>query len=91
MRVSIFEIFLFQIILYSGLWLIDEFVATFMCISMPIIVLVILVVSLIAEWIEPSRISKKYFWVMGISVVVPIVVGLAFYVLYEGRLDWFEV
>ena len=88
MRVSLFEIFLFQIILYSALWLYDEFVATFMCITIPIIVLVILIVSLLAELFEPSRVSRKYFWVMGISIIVPVIVGMGFYVMYDGKLEW---
>ncbi len=88
MRVSLFEIFLFQIILYSALWLYDEYVATFMCITIPSIVLVILIVSLLAEFFEPSRVSRKYFWVMGISIFVPVIVGIGFYVMYDGKLDW---
>ncbi len=88
MRVSIIEIFLFQIILYSCLWLIDEYVATFICITIPVIVLVVLIVSLMAELIEPSRISRKYFWIMGVSIAAPVLVGIGFYVMYDGELDW---
>lgn len=88
MRVSLFEIFLFQVVLYGALWLYDEFMASFMCISIPIIVLVILIISLLAELFEPSRISRKYFWIMGISIVVPLIVGLGFYMMYDGKLDW---
>ena len=88
MRVSLFEIFLFQLILYSALWLYDEFVATFMCITIPIIVMVILAVSLLAELFEPSRISRKYFWFMGVSIIAPVIVGIGFYVMYDGKLEW---
>jgi hypothetical protein len=88
MRVSLFEIFLIQIILYSVLWLVDEYIATFMCITIPIIVLVILAVSLMAEFFEPSRISRKYFWIMTISIVAPVLVGLVFYLMYDGKLEW---
>jgi len=88
MRVSLFEIFLFQIILYSALWLYDDYVATFMCITIPVIILVILAVSLMAEIFEPSRISRKYFWIMAISIITPVIVGIGFYVMYDGKLDW---
>jgi hypothetical protein len=91
MRVSIFEIFLFQMILYIGLWLYDDYVATFMCVTIPIIVTVILIVSLLAELFEPSRISRKYFWFMGVSIVTPVMVGVGFYLLNDGRLDWFSI
>jgi hypothetical protein len=91
MRVSIFEIFLFQIIFYSAIWLWDDYVATFMCIAIPVIVAVLLGVSLLAELFEPSRISRKYFWIMGISIVAPMVVGIGFYWVFGGELDWMEL
>ncbi len=91
MRVSIFEIFLFQLIFYIGIWLYDDYVATFMCITIPVIVSVILVISLLAELFEPSRISRKYFWVMGVSIFTPVIVGIGFYFLNEGRMDWFSL
>ena len=88
MRVSLIEIFLFQVVLYCAVWLYDDYVATFMCITIPIIVFVVLVVSLLAELFEPSRISRKYFWIMGLSIVAPVLVGVGFYVINGGVLDW---
>ena len=88
MRVSIFEIFLLQVVLYSALWLIDEYVASYMCIIIPAVTLALLLVSLLAELFERSRISRKYFWIMGVSILAPVVVGSFFYILYDGRLDW---
>ena len=90
MKVSLFEIFLVQIALYSGLWLIDEYVASYMCIVIPIITLVLLTVAGLAELFERSRVPRKYFGFMAISVLAPILVGITFYIIYDGKLEWLE-
>ena len=90
MRVSIFVIFLIQVIVYSLLWLIDEYVASYLCIVIPVIAFAILVVSLLSELFERSRISRKYFIIMGVTILTPLMVGMAFYTLYDGKLEWMQ-
>ena len=90
MKVSLFEIFLAQIAIYSGLWLMDEYVASYMCIVIPAIAMVLLAVAGLAELFERSKVPKKYFGFMAISVVTPLLVGLSFYILYDGKLEWLE-
>jgi len=67
MRVSLFEIFLIQVILYTIIWLTNDYIASYMSIVIPAICGAILIVAVISEYIEPSKISRKYFWFMGIS------------------------
>ena len=90
MKLSNLEIFLLQVILYAVIWLADEYVASYMCIVLPGIILAILLISLIVELIEPSRISKRYFVIMGLSILAPVLTGLAFYTLYDGQLEWLQ-
>ncbi|MDX1477914.1 MAG: hypothetical protein R3301_09430 [Saprospiraceae bacterium] len=79
-----------QIIGYALLWLWDDYVASYLTIVVPVLILVILLISLIVEWIEPSRIPRRYFVIMGISVLVPIVTGAVFYLINGGQLEWLE-
>ena len=81
---------LFQIILYMGLWIANEYVASLVTIIMVPIFIGILVVSLISEMIERSKVPKKYFQFLIFSIIIPIIIGLFFLTIYEGQLDWLE-
>ena len=89
-RLNLFEIFLLQLIFYTSLWLWDEYIASFACLVLPIVIAAILIISAIVELIEPARIGRKYFYAMAISVITPVIVGLIFYFVHDGRLAWFE-
>ncbi len=68
---------LLEIIFYTFLWLWNEGVAFFVSLAFSLIALFILVIALIAEWIEPSRVPKVFFKVMAVSVLLPwVLVGI---------------
>ncbi len=90
MRLSLFEIFLIQVTIYCALWLVDEFLASYMSLVIPGIALAILTIAGISEMIEPSRISRKYYWVMAITIVTPLLIGGGFLLLTGGQLLWLE-
>ena len=90
MKVSLFEIFLIQLVLYTALWLVDEYVASYICIVIPAIAIVLTFVAFLAELIEPSKVPRKYYSFMLISTITPIVVGGFFVYLYRGQLDWLQ-
>jgi len=77
------EIFLIQSALYLGLWLYDEYTGLLCSVIFAGIFLAILLVSLIVEKIEPSKVPKSYFYGMLVSVLAPILVS-AFYILIMG-------
>ena len=79
---------LLQAVIYSVIWLWNEYVAAYLTIIFPAMILVILVIGTIADLIEPSRIPRWYYGLMIISIVIPVVIGGVFYYLYHGRLDW---
>ena len=88
MRLSTLEIFLIQIVAYSAIWLWDEYVATFVCVVFPCIIGVILLISCIVELIEPSKVPRKYYVIMAVSIAAPLLTGGGFILLYKGNLDW---
>ncbi len=83
-------ILLFQAVLYAGIWLWNEYVATYITLIFPAILIVLLLLSSIADWIEPSRITRWYYILMIGSIAVPLLIGAIFYVMYDGRLDWLK-
>jgi hypothetical protein len=90
LRLNVLEIFLLQLVFYGLLWLWDQYVASYVCIIMPIVIAAILLVSWIADLIEPSRVGRKYYLTMMVSVVAPVVVGAFFYYIHEGALAWMQ-
>ncbi len=84
----ILNVSLFQAVIYAGLWLWDEYVASYITIIFPALLLVILVLAYIVDWIEPSRIPRWYYLLMIVSIFIPLIIGAIFFYLYEGRLDW---
>ncbi|MBL7818736.1 MAG: hypothetical protein JNL70_27300 [Saprospiraceae bacterium] len=85
---SITELFLIEAILYIALWLWNEYVATILTLSFSAIALFILVISLISELIERSKVPRWYFSYMLISILTPLVIGAFFYVLNKGDFGW---
>jgi hypothetical protein len=79
---------LLQAVVYSGVWLWNDYVATYFTVIIPGIIFMILVLATVSDFIEPARIPKWYYGLMLVSMVTPIVIGAIFYYLYDGRLDW---
>lgn len=61
-----------------------------MTLILPSVLLILLFLSLIADWIEPARVPRWYLLVMAISIVVPVLTGVVIYLIYGGRLDWLQ-
>ena len=82
------EVFLIQFIIYMALWLWDTYIAVLVSSILGSICLLILIISLLLEWIEPSKVPKWYFWLMGISIATPLLTGLVYILLLGGEIDW---
>ena len=89
-HINLAIVILLQAVVYSGLWLWNEYVASYLTLIFPGIVLVVLLIAFIADLIEPSRIPKWYYGLMIISILVPLLIGGLFYFIYEGRLEWLQ-
>jgi hypothetical protein len=81
-------ILLVEAVIYLSLWLWNEYVASYISIILPSVILVLLILARIADWIEPSRLPSWYYRLMLFSILVPLVVGLVFYWIIGGRLEW---
>ena len=84
-------IILSQSIVYAIIWLWNEYVASYVTVVFPVMILLLLIISVVADWIEPSRIPRWYYQLMILSVLIPLLVGALFYVMYGGQLDWLDI
>lgn len=81
---------LLQAIVYTGVWMWDEYVAAYLTIVFPAIILFILIIASIADLIEPSRIPGWYYGLMIISILIPVLIGGVFFYFNEGVFDWLK-
>jgi len=87
-RLSLFEIFLLQTVIWLGLWLLSDYVAALLTLIIGAIVLAVLAFALIAEVIERSRVPKKYFQVMALSILSMAVAAGIYLTLLGGQMDF---
>lgn len=81
------EILLAEMIIYLLLWFVNEYLATMLSLIFGSICLLILLISLIVEWIERSKVPRWYFMLMLMSVLAPLLTALLF-VGINGGLTW---
>jgi hypothetical protein len=88
---SMTEVFLIQALFYTVLWMWNDYVATILTLSLSAIALFILLISLVAEALDRSKVPRWYFWVMGISTLTPLIIGAFFLTIKHGSLDWMKL
>ncbi|MBK9337579.1 MAG: hypothetical protein IPM98_13860 [Lewinellaceae bacterium] len=54
------------------------------------IVLAVLVIALLAEVIERSKVPRWYFWLMALSVLAPLVSALLYAAIFGGQFAFLE-
>ena len=89
-RTNLLIILLGQAVIYTALWLWNEYVASYLTLIFPGVIFFILIIAIIADLIEPSRIPGWYYGLMLISIVTPLVIGAVFYYINDGRLEWLQ-
>ena len=90
MELGFKEWFIIQLAAYAVLWTLDDFAGSLLSITFALISIGILVVSKIADWIEPSRISPNYYGLIYASILAPAIITLIFLFLFNGQLGWIE-
>jgi hypothetical protein len=87
-RLNLTEIALIQAVLYLLLWMWNDFLATILSLSFSVIAFFVLLISLISELLERTKVPRAYFWLMIVSCLVPLFIGSFFMLLKKGTLDW---
>lgn len=82
------EIFLIEFIIFSILWLWDDYIASLLTVVIPIICLFILIISLLAELVERSKVPRWYYIIMILSILAPIIAALVFVFFVGADFEW---
>ena len=86
-RLNTLEILLLEIVIYLALWFLNDYLGALLSAIFGGIILLILLVSLIVEWVERSKVPRWYFQLMAASVIAPVIASLV-YLLINGFPDW---
>lgn len=87
-RLSLLEIFLLETVVWLGLWLLNDYIAALLTLILGAIVSAVLIIALLSEAIERSKVPKQYFQIMAISVLCMIVAAGIYVTLFGGHLDF---
>jgi ABC-type glycerol-3-phosphate transport system permease component len=89
MRLGFWEYFLIQLALFTAIWLWNDYVGTLISLIWGTLCLFILLISLLVELIERSKVPKIYFGFMIASVLAALFSALI-YLFIIGELDWMQ-
>lgn len=87
-NLSIIELFLIQIIGYAILWLISDYTATLVTLIFPVIFFSLLVLAFLSELVQKSKVPRKYYYFMLVSIIAPILTAAIFVLILGVDFDW---
>ena len=88
-KFRLIEILLAEMVIYFLVWLANDYLATLVSLVFGVIFLLILLISLIVEWIERSKVPLWYYHFMAVSIIAP-ALSAGLYLLIFGELSWME-
>ena len=89
-RLSLLEIFLLEVLLWLGLWLLSDYVATLLTLILGAIVSAVLLIALMSEWIERSKVPRRYFYIMALSVLAIGTAAGLYVLIFDGQLEFLK-
>jgi len=89
-RLRPIELFLVEIIFYTLLWLWNDYIATLLSLVFSSIAMAVLLVSLVAEFLEPSKVPTWYFYFMLISIIAPLLAAAYFVGIMGVQVAWLQ-
>ena len=88
MKVGLLELILIQFIIYMGIYMMDNYTGIMLCLVMAPIFLFILIVALISELLDKSKVPRLYYKFMISGVIMPLLVLFIGVTMDPGALDW---
>lgn len=86
-RLKPLEIFLIEVTIYLLIWVLNDYVGSLLSIIFCFIFASILIISLLVEWIEKSKVPRWYYLFMLMSIIAPIIASLIM-VMVGGIPSW---
>jgi len=87
-KIGLLELILIQFIIYMGIYLLNSYVGIMICLVMAPICFFTLIVSLISELLDRSKVPKLYYKFMVTGFIIPLIILLVGLTLDPNALDW---
>jgi hypothetical protein len=87
-KLSLLEIFLIEFAVWLAFWLYNDYLALLLTIILTVIVFAVLIIALISEWIERSKVPRRYFSVMAVSVLAPVLSAVVYVIVLGGKIKF---
>lgn len=81
------EILLGEVVIYLIIWVLNDYLASMLSLIFGSIFLLILLVSLVVELVEKSKVPRWYFTFMGLSVLAPVIAAVLYTLINRG-MEW---
>ena len=86
-RLKPIEVFLIEVLIYFLIWLANNYLGFMLALIFGIIFISILIIALLVEWVEKSKVPKWYYWFMFVSFLAPFFTILLT-ILISGLPSW---
>ncbi len=90
MRIGQIELFLLQIIIYTVIYVINDYIGFLVCLILGTIAIALLILSLVFEFIDKSKVPGSYYLFMFNAAFAPFIVLLFFSIFITGSFDWMQ-
>ena len=90
MKLNILEASLIQIVLYSVVFYFNSYIGFLLCLTIGFIAFAILVLSLITEMVERSKVPKSYYKYMATAILSPFLVLIIFILFDPTVFSWLD-
>ena len=90
-RLSLLELLLLQASAWIALWLISDYIASLLTVIITAILVAVLLLAFVAELIEPSKVPRRYFGIMGVSIIGCLLAAGIYLALFGGDLAFLEM
>jgi hypothetical protein len=87
-RLSLLEILILETAAWLGLWLVSDYLASLLTLVLGAIVSAILLIALISEAIERSKVPRRYFQIMAVSLAAIVIAAGIYLTLLGGHLSF---
>lgn len=82
------EVFFLELVVFLALWLIDDYIATLLTVIFVFILSAILLTSLLVELIERSKVPRRYFTLMALSILALLAAAGIYLLIMGGTPLW---
>ncbi len=84
------EVALLEAVIVLIVWLWSDYTAALLTLVWVCIVLTALVLAFISEWLEPTRVPRRYFYMALVLVLTALAVGALYVWIMGAQLDFLD-